>query len=140
MQALASGRPEEAGPLRDYAAQLGERVWRAAEQLRTDGADGVVRDVQSFARRRPGAFLTGAAAAGFLVGRLVKAQRANSNDDQSASFDGRRAWNADVPVYGAAPAPTADIPPVQPYPAPGLEEYTAGVVGNVATVEPERRS
>ena len=44
--------------------------------------------------------------------------------------NGRREWAPDVPVYGAAPAPTADIPPVQPYPAPGLEEYTAGVVGN----------
>ena len=55
-------------------------------------------------------------------------------------LNGRREWAPDVPVYGAAPAPTADIPPVQPYPAPGLEEYTAGVVGNVGTVEPELRS
>jgi hypothetical protein len=128
--------------LRDYVEELGERARRASEQLRTRGADGVVRDVRSLARRRPGAFLAGAAAAGFVVGRLVKAQRANANDDRSSSSNGRREWTPDVPVYGAAPTPAAEIP-TQLYPTPGLEEYTAGVVGNsgnVETIGPERRS
>ena len=143
VQALVAGRPEDAGPPGDYAVQLSERTQRAAEQLRARGVDGVLGDVRSFARRRPGAFLAGAAAAGFMVGRLVKAQRANSSDSSPASGPEPSPWNdpggrrdSEAPVYGTVPAPT-EFPPVQPYPAPGLEEYTAGAVG---AVEPEGRS
>ncbi|MBE1603490.1 hypothetical protein [Actinopolymorpha pittospori] len=35
--------------------------------------DGILQDVEGFARRRPVAFLVGAAAAGFAVGRLARA-------------------------------------------------------------------
>jgi len=38
--ALVSGRPEEAGPLRDYAEQLGQRAQQAAEQLRSRRSGG----------------------------------------------------------------------------------------------------
>jgi hypothetical protein len=147
VQALVAGRPEDAGPLREYAVQLGERTQRAAEQLRARGVDGVLDDVRSFARRRPGAFLAGAAAAGFMVGRLVKAQRANSSDSSPASGSEPSSWNdpagrvpgGEAPVYGTVPAAT-EIPAVQPYPTPGLEEYPAGVVGAVGSVELEARS
>ena len=136
VQALVAGRPEDAGPLRDYAVQLGERTQRAAEQLRTRGVDGVLGDVRSFARRRPGAFLAGAAATGFMIGRVVKAQRANSSEPSPASGAEVSPWNQGGRSGGEVPAAT-ELPPVQPYPAPGLEEYTASAVG---AVEPEARS
>jgi hypothetical protein len=43
-----------------------------ADYLDRHGPDGVLREVQDFARRRPGAFLATALAAGFVVGRLGK--------------------------------------------------------------------
>jgi hypothetical protein len=43
-----------------------------ADYLDRYGPEGVLRDAQDFARRRPGAFLAATLAAGFLVGRLGK--------------------------------------------------------------------
>jgi hypothetical protein len=43
-----------------------------ADYLDQHGPEGVLREVQDFARRRPGAFLATALAAGFVVGRLGK--------------------------------------------------------------------
>jgi len=43
-----------------------------ADYLDRHGPEGVLREVQDFARRRPGAFLAAALAAGFVVGRLGK--------------------------------------------------------------------
>jgi len=149
VQALVAGRPEDAGPLRDYATEIGQRTQRAADQLRTRGADGVLDDVRSFARRRPGAFLAGAAVAGFMVGRLVRAQRANASDPVGSGtpYGSRHGFDRDEgglvpsggpPVYGTAPT-TPVISPVQPYPTPGLEEYPTGVAGVVGAVEGETR-
>jgi hypothetical protein len=43
-----------------------------ADYLDQHGPEGVLREVQDFARRRPGAFLATALAAGFVVARLGK--------------------------------------------------------------------
>jgi hypothetical protein len=43
-----------------------------ADYLDRNGPEGMLREVQDFARRRPGAFLATALAAGFVVGRLGK--------------------------------------------------------------------
>ena len=50
-------------------ADAGRQV---ADYLADRGPEGVLREVQDFARRRPGAFLATALAAGFVVGRLGK--------------------------------------------------------------------
>ncbi|MFJ1812308.1 MULTISPECIES: hypothetical protein [unclassified Streptomyces] len=59
-------------PARGLAAQAADSGHRAANYLERQGVDGVLSDVQGFARRRPAAFLGGALLAGFAVGRLVK--------------------------------------------------------------------
>ena len=46
---------------------------RASAALRSNDLDGVVRQVQSFARSQPVAFFFAAAAAGFLATRFLKA-------------------------------------------------------------------
>jgi hypothetical protein len=54
-----------------------------ADYLDRHGPDGVLREVQDFARRRPGAFLATALAAGFVVGRLGKGvAKADTTEDQ----------------------------------------------------------
>ena len=62
-----------------------------ADYLDQHGPDGVLREVQDFARRRPGAFLATALAAGFVVGRLGKGvakadENAGANKPASDSF------------------------------------------------------
>jgi hypothetical protein len=69
-EALASGRPEEAGPLGDYAGTIADQAQQIAGRVDELGFDGMVDEVQRFARRRPGAFLAAAAVAGFAVSRI----------------------------------------------------------------------
>jgi len=84
MHALANGRPEEAGPVADYARQAAEHVSRYAESIQGKGLDGVLRDTQDFARRRPGTFLLGALVAGAVAGRLVRNARDIQSNDSPA--------------------------------------------------------
>jgi hypothetical protein len=87
--ALAEGRVDEAGAVADYVRQAGERVKEVGDRLEHRGVDGVLNDVQGFARRRPGAFLAGCAAAGFVAGRLIRGGKAASDSSNGAS-DGSR--------------------------------------------------
>lgn len=73
VQALVEGRTQDAGAVGDYAQQAVQTVNRFAGRIEERGFDGVIDDVQRFARRKPGTFLIGAALAGFGVGRLLRA-------------------------------------------------------------------
>jgi hypothetical protein len=66
-------RDEEQGQIGHYGEMLGEQVERVATYLDQHDADDLVRDVESFARRRPMLFLGGCVALGFVVGRFFKA-------------------------------------------------------------------
>lgn len=75
LRALADGRPEEAGPMRDYARTAARQVDRVADRVDELGFDGIVDEAEGLARRRPGAFLLGALASGVLVGRIARNRR-----------------------------------------------------------------
>lgn len=95
--ALANGRPEEAGQVADYARQLNDKVEQLASRIEQRGPDGILEDVQGFARRRPGVFLAGAAAAGFVVSRLVRGnQAADSQPDQTRRDVGAGGGRSDI--------------------------------------------
>lgn len=79
--ALASGRPEQSGPLADYLEQAATWLDTRASELEERGVEGMVADVADFAARRPGAFRLGAAALGFGVGRLVRSGALSSNGE-----------------------------------------------------------
>jgi hypothetical protein len=59
-------------PAATVVARVADGGRQLADYLERNGPDGVLREVQDFARRRPGAFLATALAAGFVVGRLGK--------------------------------------------------------------------
>jgi len=82
VSALAAGRTDQAGPLVGYLEEVQTKVQGFAERLESGGPQGLVDDVTSFARRRPGLFLAGAAGVGFVVGRLARSGAAakSSND------------------------------------------------------------
>jgi hypothetical protein len=79
-RALADGHPEQAGQIAGYARDAADRAAQAAGTLEERGFDGIVDDVQRFARRRPGVFLLGAAIAGFGAGRLIRSAPGATED------------------------------------------------------------
>jgi len=83
---LAEGRPEEAGRLHEYLREAEHRVRGVASRVQNGGPEGIVADLSDFARRRPGTFLLGAACAGFLVGRVVRAGRSQGNGSQPSQW------------------------------------------------------
>ncbi|GAC1503859.1 MAG: hypothetical protein NVS1B14_09480 [Vulcanimicrobiaceae bacterium] len=68
-----------------------------ADSLSSRGYDGVMQDVKGLARRRPGLFLLGAAAAGFGVARLA---RAAASDQMHASDNQPTELNTDRVTQG----------------------------------------
>jgi hypothetical protein len=119
-------------PAATVVARVADGGRQLADYLDRHGPEGVLREVQDFARRRPGAFLGVALAAGFVVGRLGKGvtragaaagtsgkpatdtytsrypqtgtgyQPAGSSDPAGASY---------VPEPGVAAAPSPTAPP-----------------------------
>ena len=94
--ALAEGRPDEADMLLPYVSNAADAVYDVADRVYTlatdideQGLAAVLDDVQAFARRRPGAFLLGAAVVGFGVGRAVRASKGD-DDGESAPMAGGR--------------------------------------------------
>lgn len=71
------------GVVHSIARQGADVTERLADRLDDEGLDGLVADVRAFARRRPGAFLLGAAAAGFLTGRLGRSIPAVQSESRS---------------------------------------------------------
>jgi ElaB/YqjD/DUF883 family membrane-anchored ribosome-binding protein len=59
-------------PAGNVVAEIAQGGRRLADYLSEHGPEGVLNEVQDFARRRPGTFLAVAATAGFVVGRLGK--------------------------------------------------------------------
>jgi hypothetical protein len=63
---------DENSPAARAVTQLADHGHHVADRLGERGPQGLLEDVQDFARRRPGAFLAGAALAGFAAARLGK--------------------------------------------------------------------
>ncbi|MFE9623571.1 hypothetical protein [Streptomyces sp. NPDC006527] len=109
---LADNAPGDS-PARSLASQVADRGHRAADYVDKQGIDGMVDDLQRFARRRPGLFLGGALLAGLAVGRLGKtagkaAQSTEAGQEQSPGAVG----------------PQGSIEPDMPTPAPGTGQWT----------------
>jgi hypothetical protein len=103
-----SGQP---GMAADLVGDASDKAHRAAEWLEHREPGQVVEEIRNFARRRPGAFLVGAALAGVLAGRLTR------NLGQSDGHGGE-------PGAGSAPAPGGE-PGASPAPAPGGQPQPA---------------
>lgn len=125
LRALAEGRTEEAGPVADYLQQATQRVSSVADRIEQRGFDGLVQDVQRFARRRPGAFLLGAALTGFATGRLLRgardAQSAQSGNEYGGQLPSSTTTGTYTSSYGTVPEPYAGTAPRVTEPSsPGL--------------------
>jgi hypothetical protein len=131
-------RGGQSGTATDIAHQAAGRVRDAARFLEHREPGDLVEEVRSYARRRPGTFLAGAAVAGMLVGRVIKASRgAQPNTafgpggqddvdrrDGAGGLSGAGTGRPAVPGQSDYPAPTT--PPIQPEPGYGTAGYPTG--------------
>lgn len=115
----------DGGMAADLARQAADRAHTASQWLEQREPGDVLAELTSFARRRPGAFLAGAAALGFVGGRLVRGLADDARDD--SGDDGVPA----PPSPGTAPTgavPLATVPvSAVPVADPGLVEPTVGI-------------
>ncbi|MFJ9742352.1 hypothetical protein [Streptomyces sp. NPDC101166] len=132
---LADNAPGDS-PARSLAAQAADGGHRAADYLEKQGVQGVLSDVQGFARRRPGAFLGGALLAGMAVGRLMKvaAKADTSSGAGTSSGTGRRELAADTqqmtlgePATAVPASSVTDVAQTATPAAPAVPEYPPSV-------------
>jgi hypothetical protein len=119
LRALCEGRPDDAGRTAELAHQASVRLDRFAERTDQLGVRGAAEELADFGRRRPVAFLVGAAIGGVLVGRLARAgQRVGQDSSNGAGAEPQ--WAAPSPAMASPTAPAqpamrptgAAIPPV----------------------------
>jgi len=90
--ALSEGRPEQAGPLVDYAEQAAGWLDDTASYIEERGIEGLATDVVDFARRRPAVFLAGAAVLGLGVGRLIRSGAVSSDGSGDGTEGTEYVW------------------------------------------------
>ncbi|MFS8096961.1 hypothetical protein LFM09_07445 [Lentzea alba] len=119
MAEAASPDAMSAGAVR----QVADTSRQAARYLDEQGARGLLDSAQDFARRRPGAFLLGAAVAGFLVGRVAKSAMGSQGNGRPAAQPPQppQAPVDAVPEFAGTPAPQAPEL-AAPSPAPPFED------------------
>ncbi|MFG2988982.1 hypothetical protein ACGFZK_06705 [Streptomyces sp. NPDC048257] len=112
-----NGKPDST--MADVARQMADGGHQVAAHMEKRGPDGLVSDLQNFARRRPGVFLAGAALAGFVVARAGKGVSAAASSEHEGASDVRAVPAADQPraVSGTGSAE---------FPAPGHRSNPAG--------------
>ncbi|TKJ35147.1 hypothetical protein [Blastococcus sp. CCUG 61487] len=86
LRSLADGTSDGApGPARDLLQQASGFIDGFADKLQNREPAQLLDEVRSFARRKPGMFLLGAAAAGIVAGRLTSGVRAAHSDSGSGT-------------------------------------------------------
>ena len=104
LRSLADGSSEGApGPARDLLEQASSKVDEVSSWLQNREPADLLDEVRRFARRKPGAFLLGAATAGVLAGRLTGGiKAAHSKSDSSGA--GRHSVTTGTNYVEPAPA------------------------------------
>jgi len=86
LRGLADGTSSGApGPARDLLQQGAGMVENFASKLQNREPAELLDEIRSFARRKPGLFLLGAAAAGVVAGRLTSGVKAAHSDSSSGT-------------------------------------------------------
>ncbi len=101
LKSMAAQRRDS--PAATVVTRVADGGRQVADYLAEHGPDGVLAEVQEFARRRPGAFLAVAVTSGFVVGRLARGTLAAASDESPPSS---AASGAAQPTAG----PSADAP------------------------------
>ncbi len=124
LRGMVDGSAPAPGPARDLLQQASSRVDEFATFLQNREPADLLDEVRSFARRRPGSFLLGAALAGVLAGRLTSGVKA-AHTSSSGSSRGTSQLTSTLGTYGQGTYTQSDY--VAPAPAySGYEGTTTG--------------
>jgi hypothetical protein len=124
-------------PAATVVSRVADGGRQLADYLDRNGPEGVLREVQDFARRRPGAFLATALAAGFVVGRLGKGV-AKADPEAGQGKPGSDSFVSSTPdsTYLDSAYPDSGSTGYAPGPAVSTE-YAATGTGRPVVVEEE---
>jgi hypothetical protein len=120
-------------PAATMVSRVADSGRQFADYLDRNGLEGVLAEVQDFARRRPGAFVAAALATGFVVGRLGKSvAKADPTAGQPAHETVRPATAPD----NGSTIPAAPVTPATPAVPPVAGEYTTTRYAATGTGDP----
>jgi hypothetical protein len=126
-----AGASGQDGMAASLASQAASRV-RAAGQWLDDRQPGqVAEEMQSFARRRPAAFLALAVGAGLVAGRLTRGLKDANSDDSAAP-----AAPAATQGLSGQWAPPSDMVSYPPATAAGVSDQTPGLSVSASGLPP----
>jgi vacuolar-type H+-ATPase subunit H len=128
---MVNGEGSQSGVAADLARQASDYVRNAADMLENREPAELLQEVRRFARQRPGTFLLGAAAIGFLGGRLTRGLAADSDmGSSSGSLGSGRSSNSLSLTGGQSTGGT-------PTAAQGVASTTGTVPGDTVPTGPE---
>ncbi|MFF6832515.1 hypothetical protein ACFY84_11665 [Streptomyces sp. NPDC012438] len=113
-----NGKPDST--VADLARRAADGGHQVASHMEKRGPDGLMSDLRDFARRRPGAFLAGAALTGFVVARAGKSIGAASPGGAGGTGGETRSPEPRAGTYGTERPLTAPDP--LPRATPGAYE------------------
>lgn len=117
IEGMVSGS-ETSGTATGVAQQLADKTHQLSSHLESREPMDLLEDVRGFARRRPAAFLAGAAVAGVVAGRLTRGAKASHDTDSGSSVSGSSASGSSTPV--ATSSAIGDPPTIGTTSAPPL--------------------
>lgn len=135
-----TGQDQSSGMAAQLVQQIADQASTLASHLEDRDPRDLLDDLRSFARRRPGAFLFGALAAGVVAGRLTRGAQAaktesssDSSGPQTSSLQhtaptsvGGRPSNGGTPSLGEDSTSTFESRSLG---SPGVEPTDGGIVG-----------
>jgi hypothetical protein len=131
LRSLASGEtPQNSGLATDLVRQASQRVSSAASWLGDRDPVELLDEVKAYARRRPAVFITAAAIAGVVAGRLARALTEHNAEEKADSqrgyTQGGHAQGSYTPSPSAASGPTSysGVVGETTYPATGSDDLT----------------
>ena len=104
LRGMAEGNAPAPGPAADLVKQGAGKVEEFANLLQNREPADLLEDIRSFARRKPGAFLLGAALAGVVAGRLTSGVKAAHTDSGPSSSGGSGTYRTPANYVDPAPA------------------------------------
>ena len=121
----------QSGPVSEVARQAADKLTGVADWIGQREPGDLLEEFRGVARRRPGMFLLGAAAAGVLAGRLTRSAAAaasgGSDQDSAPQPEAAAGYPAGPTPYDRPGVPPPPPPPTGPPGAPGGSGVPGGV-------------
>jgi hypothetical protein len=109
LQSMAS-KSEQDGMAKEVVCRASDAAERAAGWLEAREPGDMVNEVRDYARQHPGAFLSGAAVAGLLVGRMARSLTAGGDGRGGARQPAQGEQAGGMPPVPSTQAPHTELP------------------------------